>query len=124
MMKYNQNNMLNPPKKVCRICNKNEPFTGRRNCLPCINKLAKTKEKEVIERQKTKIVKRKELAKDKKRFSRTNLTTEADRVWSLYIRKRDAGNPCITCKTPWTETAQAGHFQSRRHLNTRWIEKN
>lgn len=116
--------MLNPPKKVCRMCNKNEPFTWRRNCLPCINKLAKSKEKEVKERQKTKIVKRKELAKDKKRFSRSKLTAEADRVFSIYIRKRDAGKPCITCGANWEENHQNWHFASRRHLNTRWIEKN
>ncbi|HPG63727.1 MAG TPA: recombination protein NinG [Saccharofermentans sp.] len=56
----------------------------------------------------------------KKKLSRSRMIKEADRVWSLYIRERDRGLPCITCGTPWTESQQAGHFMSRRHLNTRW----
>lgn len=56
----------------------------------------------------------------KKRLSRSRMIKEADRVWSLYIRERDRWNPCITCRASWTDTAQAWHFQSRRHLNTRW----
>ena len=56
----------------------------------------------------------------KKKLSRSRMIKEADRVWSLYIRERDRGLPCITCGTSWTENQQAGHFMSRRHLNTRW----
>lgn len=121
---YSKHKMLNPPIKVCKTCKKSPRFTQRTECLVCIQKkqknlatAKKTKEKERIQVRKVK-------ATDKKRFSRSKLTDEADRVWSIYIRKRDAGNPCITCNTPWTETAQAWHFMSRRHLSTRWIEKN
>lgn len=56
----------------------------------------------------------------KPKFSRKLAISEADRVWSLFIRNRDRWLPCITCGTPWTDTAQAWHFMSRRHLNTRW----
>lgn len=56
----------------------------------------------------------------KKKFSRSRMIKEADRVWSLYIRERDKWLPCITCGAAWTDTMQAWHFQSRRHLNTRW----
>ena len=36
--------------------------------------------------------------KTKKQFSRSKLIKEADRVFSLYIRKvRDKDKPCITC---------------------------
>lgn len=116
--------MLNPPIKVCKTCQKSPRFNQRTECLVCIQKKAKDLAKAKKTKEKYRIQVRKVKATDKKRFSRTKLTAEADRVWSLYIRNRDAGNPCITCGTPWTETAQAGHFMSRRNLNTRWIEKN
>jgi hypothetical protein len=107
MTKYNQDNMLNPPQKVCRTCKKSPRFTSRTECLVCIQKKQKDIAKAKKTTEKVKIKARKEKATDKKRFSRSKLTSECDRVWSLYIRKRDAGKPCITCKTPWTETAQA-----------------
>lgn len=72
------------------------------------------------EDQKVKEALKKVKSLQKKAFSRASLTKEADRVWSLYIRERDRGNPCITCGVEWSESHQAGHFMSRRHLNTRW----
>lgn len=62
----------------------------------------KAKEK----KQEVKVKARKEKAVDKKRFSKTSLTKEADRVFSLFIRARDRGNPCITCCAPWQENFQ------------------
>ena len=62
--------------------------------------------------------------KTKKQFSRSKLIKEADRVFSLYIRKvRDKDKPCITC---WNhcEEYDNWHFQSRRLINTRWSEMN
>ena len=116
--------MLNKPKKLCKDCGKNEPHTWRKLCLPCINKIAKEKAREQQKKQKEKIVVRKQKAKVKKAFSRSKLIKEADRVFSIYIRERDRGNPCITSGKEWREDFQCGHFQSRRHLNTRWHEKN
>ena len=49
---------------------------------------------------------KKDREQDKKRFSRTKLIDEADRVASLYIRERDKGKPCITCEKPWKESHQ------------------
>lgn len=112
--------MLNKPKKLCKDCGKNEPHTWRKICIPCINKIAKEKAREQQKKQKEKIVVRKQKAKVKKAFSRSHLTKEADRVWSLYIRERDRWLSCITCWTAWTDTMQAWHFMSRRYLNTRW----
>lgn len=62
--------------------------------------------------------------KVKKQFSRSKLIEEADRVFSLYIRGRDAGKPCCTCWAAWQENFQAGHFMSRRHYHTRWWKWN
>lgn len=86
----------------------------------------KQKEKERLKKQRIKFREslRKEKTKHKKQFSRTALVKEADRVFSLYIRGRDAWKPCCTCWTAWTEQAQCGHFQSRRHLHTRWSNTN
>ena len=102
-------------KTLCKTCLKAPKHKGRTQCLKCIAKKEKTAVKAKEKRIK---------AVDKKRFSRTSLIKEADRVWSLFIRERDKGKPCITCRDPWTETAQAWHFLSRRYLNTRWLATN
>ena len=54
--------------------------------------MAKLTEKERLKRDKLKYRQQvsKEKAKKKKQFSRSALTKEADRVFSLYIRGRDA----------------------------------
>ena len=52
-----------------------------------------------------------------------------DTVFSQYIRLLEAdGNGicyCVSCsrRMHWTE-AQAGHFNSRRHMSTRWMKEN
>lgn len=57
------------------------------------------------------------------------LTEELDRVFSLFIRLRHADdNGMVKCFTSGKiihfKDAHAGHFISRRHLATRWDEKN
>jgi len=57
------------------------------------------------------------------------LRKELDKVFSQYIRLRNANSngatECFTCgkQAHWKEL-QCGHFQSRRHLNTRFDEEN
>lgn len=58
-----------------------------------------------------------------------NRLEEFDRVYSLYIRLRDAGEygytKCISCgKVLPFEKMQCGHFFTRHHLATRWDEDN
>ena len=54
---------------------------------------------------------------------------ELDRIFSIYIRRVDAahngGVKCCTCPVclHWKHM-DAGHFISRKHLNTRWNEIN
>lgn len=83
-------------------------------------------EKEKLRKEKMKYREsvRKEKQKRKKQFSRSKLIAECDRVFSLYIRWRDAWKPCCTCGARWEENYQAWHFMSRRHYHTRWTEKN
>ena len=118
-----------PNKSKCKHCKKyfvrnpENPIEANwvKFCsLWCRRSYIAQKNREKLEKQKVK----KQKAKTKKAFSRSKLIAEADRVWSLYIRERDRWKPCITCWTPWTETAQAGHFMSRRHYNTRWEKLN
>lgn len=116
--------MLNKPQKLCKSCNKQPPMMWRRDCLVCINKKAKELAREKKTKEVTKVKARKEKSITKKRFSRANLIKEADRVASLFVRERDKWKPCVTCWSEWSETMQNGHFASRRHLNTRWHEKN
>ena len=115
--------MLNPPKKTCKQC-ANDPAHRRKLCLKCIQKNEREKIKQKKEKVKLKVVSNKIKLLHKKRFSRSNLTKEADRVYSLYIRSRDISKPCITCWAHWQENFQCWHFLSRRHLSTRWEEKN
>ena len=52
------------------------------------------------------------------------LEKECDRLFSLWIRKRDEGKKCCTCGCFWKNEFQCGHYVGRTHLNTRWDEKN
>lgn len=56
------------------------------------------------------------------------LKNKLDKVFSMYIRKRDANGEyfkCISCgKIKSVSQMHAGHFMSRRHLTTRYNEQN
>ena len=60
---------------------------------------------------------------------KNTLKTKLDRIFSLYIRLRDASpqgyTRCISCGKiiPWKE-ADCGHFVNRSHMATRYNEKN
>ncbi|MEY2867760.1 MAG: hypothetical protein RIR01_160 [Bacteroidota bacterium] len=59
----------------------------------------------------------------------TNLKDKLDKVFSLYIRLRDADEngfcTCYTCgKVAHYKEMQNGHFWSRTHLSTRFNENN
>tara|TARA_B110000259_G_C13838679_1_gene331724 strand:- start:75 stop:470 length:396 start_codon:yes stop_codon:yes gene_type:complete len=64
-----------------------------------------------------------------KKPSRSKVVKKLDAIFSQYIRLKDAdhlGNAiCFTCKKidHWKKL-QNGHFQSRKHYSTRWLEKN
>lgn len=42
-----------------------------------------------------------------------DLKAEAQKEVNAYVRLRDHGKPCISCKKPWEPTFQAGHYRSR-----------
>lgn len=59
----------------------------------------------------------------------TKLKKELDKWFSLYIRLRESTAEgmcqCFTCdKISSYKKMQCGHFQSRRHMSTRWNEQN
>jgi hypothetical protein len=63
-----------------------------------------------------------------KKVSRKSLIEKLDKVFSIYIRRKDAINDiaqCVTCgkKDHWSKL-QNGHWASRRHYSTRWDERN
>jgi len=64
------------------------------------------------------------MKKKKDKNSISSLKKELDRVFSIFIRKRDKG-VCFTCGTrkPW-KYMQNGHFVSRQYLSIRWDETN
>jgi len=59
----------------------------------------------------------------------TKLKKELDAIFSTYVRLRDltanGEAQCVTCKVlkPYKQM-QNGHFMSRRHMSTRFEEKN
>ena len=66
-----------------------------------------------------------------RKVKRKTLIKKLDAIFSEYIRLRDSdhkGNcKCISCgkEAPaFGGSIHAGHFMSRRHLATRWDEKN
>jgi len=64
-----------------------------------------------------------------KKPSRSKLVKLADKVFSEFIRRRNANElgitECFTCgKVDHWKKLQCGHFQSRKHYNTRWNETN
>lgn len=107
--------------KKCIICWKEHQNTMSKTCSPKCERTHRANLKKAND-EKVKI--KKEKVKTKKAFSRSALVKEADRVASLYVRERDRGKPCVTCGAKWEENHQNGHFMSRRHLNTRWFQKN
>jgi len=60
---------------------------------------------------------------------KVDYVSQLDRVFSRYIRLRDAFSDgtfmCISCgKIKPLEQADCGHYHSRRHMNTRYDEEN
>ena len=56
----------------------------------------------------------------KKKSERKKLVERLDKVFSLYIRRRD--ERCVCCGTD--KNLQCGHLFSRNSYSTRWNEKN
>ena len=67
--------------------------------------------------------------KKKKKPSLSALENKLDRIFSEYIRRRDADQGgtvrCVTCpRLLFWRDAHAGHFIKRQHRATRWDERN
>jgi 5-methylcytosine-specific restriction endonuclease McrA len=67
--------------------------------------------------------------KRKKLKSLSSLENKLDRVFSTYIRKRDADEggtvSCVTCgRLMFWKEADCGHFVKRQHRATRWLPTN
>lgn len=64
-----------------------------------------------------------------KKPTRSKIVKKLDVVFSKYIRLSNADKNgyciCVTCKRKYHHTKiQAGHFMSRKHYSTRWLEDN
>lgn len=63
-----------------------------------------------------------------KKPTRKSLVIKLDTIFSQYIRRKDAVSDiaiCVTCgKKDHYKKLQCGHFQSRSHYSTRWLETN
>ena len=65
-------------------------------------------------------------SKGRKSASLSSLENKLDRLFSMFIRRRDANDEgmgyCVTCGR-WAKL-QCGHFVKRQHRATRWDERN
>uniref|UniRef100_A0A6H1ZKM9 Putative lambda recombination protein n=1 Tax=viral metagenome TaxID=1070528 RepID=A0A6H1ZKM9_9ZZZZ len=102
---------------VCKTCD--EPrMQGRRFCITCI--LKQEKEKKIKYREKARAKKKREAKKE----SKSTLTKELDKLFSIYIRHRDKYK-CISCGAKGDlKSMQCGHYIRRSVMNTRWDEEN
>ena len=64
------------------------------------------------------------------KLSRSKIVKKLDAIFSQYIRLKDADHKgdvsCFTCGkvSHYKVGMQCGHFQSRKHYATRWLEMN
>lgn len=117
--------------KTCPDCKKQfEPQKSNglaisKRCYKCLMKREREKKREQIKRQKERAKKKREAKKE----SKSSLIKQLDKVFSIYIRKRDADKngfitcPCCDRKIHW-KNAQNMHYNSRAKMNTRFCEKN
>lgn len=71
---------------------------------------------------------RRTMTKKTKKKSRSKLIKELDSVFSKYIRMKYAFDGKVQCKSCGkiddVKNMQNGHYISRQHYSTRWVEKN
>ena len=110
--------------KKCKICDKEfKPFKTTQkvcstNCAIIYSK-EKRKKKELREWNKKKKILKEKLE------TISSLANKTQKVFNRYIRLRDEGKPCISCKTSYKDNFQAGHyFSSGGNWSTRFNENN
>ena len=98
-------------------------------CTICSGKHYKTFCPKALKKPISKVSKKKTVAKKVKTKTRSQLVKELDKVYSIYIRNKYADKDglvqCVTCgeRKPVKEM-QNGHYESRGHYPTRWLDKN
>jgi hypothetical protein len=95
--------------KLCKNCK--EKFTPDRPLqavcgYKCANEYAK---KQREKQAKKEWVKEKKMLKEKL-LTHSDYIQLIQKVFNTYIRKRDAGKPCISCNRPLINKFDAGHF--------------
>ncbi len=73
---------------------------------------------EYTNKKKQKDWKKRKAAKKKELMTLTDWVLLAQGVFNKYIRERDKGQPCISCKNPNPKKINAGHFWN---ANNHWI---
>lgn len=110
------NSTIRRNKKPCKTCGVPSYIFSHGDCQPCsIKKSVLSKDEEEND--------------EIERESFNNLVEDLDAVFSQIVRMKgmdkDGYNWCYTSgtKLPWQQL-QCGHFISRRHYATRWLEDN
>jgi hypothetical protein len=100
--------------KVCQHCGSD--FMPQRLmakvCSPiCATRLVKAEKK--AEKIKNSQERAQFKARKEKLKTWSDHHADAQKAVNAMVRARDAGEPCISCNTPWEPTFQAGHYRSR-----------
>ena len=103
-------------KKICITCNLLKNIFSHGNCQSCAT--VKSTEKRIAKYE-----------SDEEQDSRKNLIEDLDTYFSRYIRIKYANKEgvcsCYTCKKNFFwEYIQNGHYISRQHLATRFLDFN
>lgn len=116
--------MLNKPQKLCKSCSKQPPMTWRRDCLVCINKKNKEKQKAIKTKNTEKVKARKVKAKEKKINSISYLSDKTDDLWAIAV-KVNFNYRCQYCNK-WPDEVQlhSHHLFTRSRKSTRWDIEN
>ena len=107
--------------KQCKQLFKQYKSTQKVCSYDCAIKYAKNKR----QTQEKKVWNKKKKVLKEKLETVTSLAVKAQKVFNTYIRLRDEGKPCISCKTPYKKNFQAGHyFSAGFHWSVRYNENN
>lgn len=121
-----------PKPKKCRECRKEfqpvraiQPVCDDMDCKVAYA----TKAAERARAKREAKVKRDLREAKEKAKTRKDYIKDLDKAFSAYIRFRDKDKPCICCGEQLSNGSvggyfDAGHFVSRRHMATRWDERN
>lgn len=104
--------MLTAKPSKCKFCKQRMEVVGHKIHPECVDAWYES-QKDKLKAKKEREDKRCDRAKRESMKTLTEWKADAQKAVNEYVRYRDWGKPCISCRRPWDSTFQAGHFRSR-----------